>query len=76
MQEYASRNSGKILSDLVKEGALLFRGFDIESPNEAVAILKQMQFTDSGCCETNQRLTVGTRDPKYLNTDPLSMFMC
>lgn len=36
------KHPGKIISMVDEYGALIFRGFDIKSPNEALSILKQL----------------------------------
>lgn len=62
LQEFMMKNEESIISDLKKHGALLFRGYDIKSPNESVAALKHMNFTDFGCCENKLKIIVGTKE--------------
>lgn len=60
----------------MQNGSILFRDFDIKSPNEAVVIMKQLGFVDfDHSCAKNHTLIVGSKDKNLLNTEPLSMFV-
>ena len=42
LQHYVETNSKNIIKELNEEGALFFRGFDIQSPNEMASVLNKL----------------------------------